>query len=525
MTVIGRDRDTGVIVTLDAEARSRSTYEVGVTGTGKTTTLQSISYQDMKAGHGLCLLDAHGDMIPWLLARVPPEREMDVILFDPIDQEERPFGLNLLAREQDNAREVRWVVSSFAETLRRMFAYSWGPLLEHVLNHALWTAMAIPGSTIIDVLLLLTDKVFRRKWIKRLEDPLLINFWREFPKVHKQQMEYVSSTLNKLTPFLLDETMKFIVGQSENTFDMREVMDEQKILLVNLSKGQLGENNSRLLGSVLVNLVLVTALSRQDMDPAERRRRPFHLIVDEFQNFASDSFSILQTECRKMGVDVIAAHQHRDQLPTDNLKGSALNVGNFLCFRTTGQDGLELASQFDNTPPPPDKVWEYVRIESMMYMDEFQRCDRERQVDGPRRLYSDVMMERANNLANQDPFHFQARFIARDPENGRLRLAAHALETVNPQLPEDATKAERDFVASLYGTPDEALAERIRRRCRGMGVPREEVAAAINLRTFDRARVANPPALKPVAASEEADESDVSWLMEQETAWYWDGVE
>jgi hypothetical protein len=319
--------------------------------------------------------------------------------------------------------------------------------------------------------------------------------------------------------------MKLIVGQSESTFDMRELMDEQKILLVNLSKGQLGENNSRLLGSVLVNLVLVTALSRQDMDPEERLRRPFHLIVDEFQNFASDSFSILQTECRKMGVDVIAAHQHRDQLLTDNLKGSALNVGNFLCFRTTGKDGLELASQFDNTPPPPDKVWDYVRIEAMMYPEEFQRASREHQVDGPRRLYSDVMMERANGLANQDPFHFQARVITRDPETSRLCLATHVLETINPKLPEDATQAERDFVESLYGTPDEALAERIRRRWRERGAPRAEVAAAINRRTFERARVSNPPLLRPVEASEETDERDVAWLLHDETPWYGDGVE
>lgn len=239
----------------------------------------------------------------------------------------------------------------------------WVPRLERVLGHTLWTAMGIPDSTLIELLLLLTDPVYRECQTEGLQDALLANFWRDFPTRQRDREELVSSTVNKLTPFPLDKGMQNIVGQARSTFSFRQVMDKRKILLVKLSKGDLGENNSSLLGSVVVNQLLLAALSRADMPEAERRARPFHVIVDEYQNFASESFSMLQSEARKYAVDLVVAHQFRDQLDEQS-RGSALNVGNFVCFRVTGVDGPELAAQFDNTPPPPDIVWEPIRMPS-----------------------------------------------------------------------------------------------------------------------------------------------------------------
>jgi hypothetical protein len=482
---------------------------------GKTTLLQSIAYQDMAAGHGVCVLDPHGDMIDWLLERVPEDRVGDVILFNPAD-EDYPFGLNLLECDRKDPKQVRWVVATITSTLRRLYEWSWGPRLEHVLNHTLWTAMAIDDSTLIEVLLLLSDSNFRRYWVKRIDEPLLLNFWQEFPdKSLKERLEFVSSTVNKLTPFLLDSSLRMIVGQSKNTFDMREVMDEGKILLVNLSKGDLGENNSALLGSVLVNLILITALSRRDKPLAWRQERPFHVIVDEYQNFASESFSVLQSEARKYAVDLVVAHQFRDQL-SEETRGSALNVGNFISFRTTGTDGQELAGQFDNTPPPADDIFQPKMFEPLRQRGPEPTLRPGRGYvtkKGPQRLYSDMMMQKANNLANLPPYTFEARIIEPKPDpldpsgkKERLVLGQHLLMTIDPS-PE---RTDEGLLKRIYGEPVSERVGRIRQQSQDMADPKAEVEADIYRRTLSRAGMKVPIRMKEVAEVEEVDEGHLN---------------
>ncbi|MCH7662831.1 MAG: type IV secretion system DNA-binding domain-containing protein, partial [Chloroflexi bacterium] len=350
MPVLGTDTQTHNRIELTKEARRQGLYVIGTTGTGKTTLLQNIAVEDMKAGEGLCVLYPHGDLTDELLMRVPKDRWDDVILFDPVDLE-RPFGLNLLECDRNDPVQVRWVVSTLIGTLHRLFSFSWGPRLEHVLRHSLLTAMTLDHqATMVELLLLLTSEDYRKKVIPKLEDYMLVNFWDTFPKSERLRYELISSTLNKISPFLTDVGMRNIVGQQTNSFDMQTIMDEGKILFVNLSKGDLGEDNSALLGSVLVNLILMGSLRRRSI-PYEQRR-PFHLIVDEYQNFATESFAVLQSEARKYAVDVIVAHQFRDQLDDLN-RGSTLNVANFVVMRVSGKDSFELASQFDNTPPEP----------------------------------------------------------------------------------------------------------------------------------------------------------------------------
>lgn len=511
MTILGQTIEGEQLIRLDSDARARGIYVIGSTGTGKTTLLQSLAYQDIRAGDGVCVLDPHGDMIDWLLERIPSEREQDVVFFNPAE-EDRPFGLNLLACERDDPKQVRWVVSTIMATIRRLYEWSWGPRLEHVLGHTLWTAMAIQDSTLIEVLLLLTDEDYRNPKIKQLKTPLLKNFWKMFPERQREQLEFISSTVNKLTPFLLDKSMQNIVGQTENSFDLRELMDKKKILLVNLSKGDLGENNASLLGSVIINLILMAALSRRDMHPDERKELPFHVIVDEYQNFAGDSFSVLQSEARKYAVDLVVAHQFRDQLTVEN-RGSALNVGNFICFRTTGVDGPELAGQFDNTPPEPDKILEPVSHQSQLNEHIWKKSKSDFvKVDGPQRLYSDVMMQKANDLTNLAPFHFDARIIEPHPNYPRrLQLAEYALTTVDPE------QAEASLISTVYGVPDPERAARIRQQSyKEYGKLRAEVEVEIAARTGGHADMENPPWMKMVAGSELVDQNEPDSLLTSE---------
>jgi hypothetical protein len=472
MSVLGKDIETGEFVSLDYDARSRGIYVIGSTGTGKTTFLQSVAFQDMKAGHGLCVLDPHGDMIDWLLERVPEKRIGDVILFDPSDIE-YPFGMNLLECDRDDPHQVRWTISSILGSFQHMFSLLWGPRLEHVFNHTLWTAMTIKDSTMLEVLLLLTNDEYREKHTSNLQETILKDFWGEFPKKNtNRRFELVGSTVNKLTPFLLDHQMRNIVGQTKNTFKLREIMDDQKILLVNLSKGDLGENNSSLLGSFLISQILIAALSRRDMTLAERQKKPFHVIVDEYQNFSSESFSVLQSEARKYAVDLVVAHQFREQLTEEN-RGSALNVGNFVFYRSIGTDGRDLAGQFDNTPPPPRDVWEPIRVPSEQWDGYYDRGVVDKPVPGPERMYSDVLMQTANDLANLPPFRAKAKIISKDGE--RRVLVEHDLDNLNPNI--------EDIEKQFYGTENQAGVKQIREQSRKLTKTRAEVDAEITERT------------------------------------------
>lgn len=473
MTILGKDITTGELVRIDEVARSRGIYVIGTTGTGKTTLLQSIAFQDMKAGHGVCVLDPHGDMIDWLLERVPGDREKDAILLDPSDID-YPFGINLLECNRDDPKEVMWVIANFSSALGRMFSYSWGPRLEYVLNLALHTVMKVEGSTTIELLQLLIDRSYRKNVLEHIRDTDLLSYWNSFPKNIDKEIDFVSSTVNKLTPFILNTQMRNIVGQSKSSIKMREIMDERKILLINLSKGDLGENNSSLLGSFIINMILIAAMSRRDMTYYERLEKPFHVIVDEYQNFASESFSVLQSEARKYAVDLVVAHQFRDQL-TDENKGAALNVGNFVSFRVTGADGIEISTQFDNTPPEPEKVWEPIRLPSQQYDGLWERGVMDRQVLGHQRMYSDVRMQTANDLANIIPFRAKAKIIEKHPKKKRPVLNEYVIDTVNP----DEKGADK-----FYGFAIPAKAERIKMQSQNMEdvKSREEVEAEIEKR-------------------------------------------
>jgi hypothetical protein len=475
---LGKTTKTNTPIKITLEERKQGTYVIGTTGTGKSTFLKNVIYQDMvnDRKHGLCVLDPHGDLIDDLLEVVPTERKDDVILFDPYDVE-RPFGLNLLHLEdQNNPHEIRWVVSNMMGTLERLFNI-WGPQMEHVIRHTLLTTLTFPGATMVELTKLLFLNQQEAEYLgDHLEDPILKRFWQTFPRSERIRSELVSSTLNKLTPFTTDAMMRNIVGQTRNTIDLKEVMDEGKILFVNLSKGNLGEANSGLLGSVIVNQILMAAMKRKSIP--EKQRKQFHLVVDEYQNFATESFAILQSEARKYGVDVVVAHQYRSQLDLLSM-GSTLNVGNMIIFRVTGRDSYELASQFDNTPPAPDVRMEPVYDALNFQGREFFVETRMNSVDGglhqevelPRRAYNDVEAEMANKLSILPDYYAWCRLIKKsaDPEKEP------------PSLYEVRVKTEH--MTQRRGNP--AMAAYIRERSRNMARTRAEVEKEINEREFN----------------------------------------
>lgn len=425
MVSLGTDTESGKPVALSAAGRRQGTYVLGINGTGKSNLLLDIALQDIESGDGLCLMDPHGDLIEAVLGRVPAHRLSDVILFDPSDID-FPFGLNMFeCSDPNNPRLVDRVCSEVVLTFKKLFVDFWGPRMEDLIRHMVLTLMSTPDCTMLDMLPMLTDSIRRQEYVERATDPVLRHYWEQaFPDNKKSQAEWVSSTLNKIGRFLTNPVIRNIVAQPRSSFDFRTLMDEGKVLLVNLSKGKLGEDNSSLLGSVLVGKILIAALSRAEIDQATRRQ--FHLIVDEYHSFATDSFPTLQSEARKFAIDTIVAHQYRDQLDLLN-KGSTLNVGNFIIFRITGKDAKELAMQFDNTPPPGEP-----RLESVPFRTGregvYRNAGDKVYVSGNGRGYSDVEHETANYLTNTPNYQAYCKFI----EGGDLveyHIATRRIET------------------------------------------------------------------------------------------------
>jgi hypothetical protein len=453
MTVLGTETRCNQAVELSSAGRRQGTYVLGINGTGKSTLLLSIALQDIEAGDGLCLLDPHGDLVKEVLARIPPRRLDDVILFDPADID-YPFGLNLFeCPVRDDPKLVDRVCSEIVLTFKKLFPDFWGPRMEDLIRHSVLTLIATPDCTLLDMLPLLTHDEARRRYVSRTADPILRHYWEQaFPENRRTQGEWVSSSLNKIGRFLTNPVIRNIVAQPKSSFDFRQLMDQGKVLLVNLSKGQLGEDNSALLGSVLVGKILIAALSRSEVPPEERR--PFHLIVDEYHSFATESFPTLQSEGRKFGIDTIVAHQYRDQLDQLNC-GSTLNVGNFVLFRLTGRDAKEMAMQFDNTPPEPEPVLKSVPYRSGRE-GVYRTAGDKALVKGSSRSYSDVANETANYLANVPNYRAYCKLIE------------------GTELAEYHVQGHRCEVAA-----DPVIADQIKERSRRLAVPRREVESIV----------------------------------------------
>ncbi len=331
------------------EDRLRHTYILGQTGTGKSWLEARMVVQDIYNGDGVALIDPHGSLAEQVLESIPPERSEDVIYFNVAD-EKRPFGLNILDFYSEQHKHM--IVNSFIDLLIAMFdphnqGYV-GANYQQSIRNAMLTAMSRKGSTLIEVVRMLTDERWvMEEWLQYVEDPLVKRYWTDQvaktdQKLKSEQMGYFVSKFDK---FVTNLTMRNILGQSESSFDCRKVMDEGKILIVNLSKGMIGDENMRLIGLLLVQKFVAAALSRQDIP--EDERRPFFLYVDEFQNFTTNEFQSILSEARKYKLGLTVANQYIAQMPEEMRNAIFGNVGSLFIGRTGAEDAEYLAQQFE----------------------------------------------------------------------------------------------------------------------------------------------------------------------------------
>ena len=340
-------RGTERPVYISESDRARHMYIIGRTGVGKSQFLLTLAYQDVLAGKGLCFIDPHGDAADELLNLIPPQRAQDVIYWDPSDVE-RPFGMNML--EHNSEQQKHFVVESIIGMLYKLYDPNHtgiiGPRLEHAVRNVMLTVMSKPGGTLVEVVRLLTDTEYVKEMLPLVTDPLVRRYWTDqiaqTTDFHKSEtLDYFVSKFGK---FVTNLMLRNIIGQSKPSFSLRQVMDTGKILIVNLSKGKMGEDNSNFLGLVLVPRILATAMSRADIP--ESQRRDFYLYVDEFQNFATDTFASILSEARKYRLNLIVANQFIGQID-ENVKNAIFgNVGTVMAYRVGVTDANFLQHEF-----------------------------------------------------------------------------------------------------------------------------------------------------------------------------------
>lgn len=327
--------------------RSRHVYIIGQTGAGKSGLLELLALSDIFHNQGYCIIDPHGDFAIDNLRFVPESRVKDVIYFNPADTA-FPVAFNPL-EITDPTRKPN-ICSEVIGVLKRMFGDSWGPRLEHILRYTLLALLDRPSTTLLDISRLLTDREFRKETLEYCQDVTVLQFWKhEFGQWNEKQVnESIAPVLNKVGAFTANPIIRNIIGQPKSSFDIRQIMDEGKILVVNLSKGLIGEDNASILGAFIVTKVQLAAMSRSDI-PDLTARRPFYLYVDEFQNFATDSFAVILSEARKYGLNLTVANQYVAQM-TDSVRDAVFgNVGTTISFRVSADDAPILAKQFEPT--------------------------------------------------------------------------------------------------------------------------------------------------------------------------------
>jgi len=326
------------------EDRRRHVYVIGKTGMGKTTLLENMIISDIINGQGLAVVDPHGDLAEEILNFIPANRVNDVIYFNPADID-YPIAFNVMEHVDPKYRHL--IASGLIGVFKKIWADSWGPRLEYLLRNTILALLEYPDSTLLGVPRLLIDDDYRKKVVSKISDPVVKTFWMdEFTKYSKQfTVEAISPIQNKVGQFLSSSLVRNIVSQPHSSIDMRDIMDNKKILIVNLSKGRIGEDYSALLGAMIITKIQLAAMGR--VDTPESERQDFYLYVDEFQNFATDSFAGILSEARKYRLDLIVAHQYIGQLEETVSDAIFGNVGTIVSFRVGATDAEFLEKEFE----------------------------------------------------------------------------------------------------------------------------------------------------------------------------------
>lgn len=328
---------------IKTDDRRRHMYFVGKTGMGKSVVLENLIFHDILSEKGVAVVDPHGELVEKVLEFIPQNRINDVIYFNPSDID-YPIAFNVLEKVDPKYRHL--VASGLVGVFKKIWADSWGPRLEYLLRNAILALLDYPDSTLLGVNRMLVDKDYRKKVVAKIQDPVVKAFWMdEFTKYNQQFLvEAIAPIQNKVGQFLSTSLIRNIVGQVKSTINMREVMDDKKIFLLNLSKGRIGEDASSLLGAMVITKIQLAAMSRVDIP--ESKREDFYLYVDEFQNFATESFAGILSEARKYRLNLIIAHQYIEQLG-DVVKAAVFgNVGTIVSFRVGAADAEELEKEF-----------------------------------------------------------------------------------------------------------------------------------------------------------------------------------
>lgn len=324
--------------------RRRHVYVIGKTGMGKTNLLETMIITDIKAGNGIAVVDPHGDLAEKILNFIPASRINDVVYFNPADVD-YPIAFNVM--EQVDPKYRHLVASGLIGVFKKIWADSWGPRLEYLLRNVILALLEYPGSTLLGVPRMFIDKDYRKKVVNKVTDPVVKAFWlNEFTKYSSQfTVDAISPIQNKVGQFLSSSLVRNIISQTNSTIDMREIMDNKKILILNLAKGKIGEDYSALLGAMLITKIQLAAMGRSDIP--EEKRKDFYLYVDEFQNFATESFAGILSEARKYRLNLIVAHQYIGQLEEEVRDAIFGNVGTLIAFRVGAADAEWLEKEFE----------------------------------------------------------------------------------------------------------------------------------------------------------------------------------
>jgi len=333
--------------------RRQHIYIIGKTGTGKSTLIANMAINDLRNREGLAVIDPHGDLTEILLDYIPSYRINDVCFLDPSDTQ-HPFHLNPLEVQNPIYKEL--VASGIVAIFYKLYAYTWGPRLEHILRNSLLTLLETPQPTLVQIPDLLTNKNFREKIVERLTDPTLKGFWlNEFDKMSDSlRAEAVSPILNKVGQFVSSPTIRSIIGTYHSTVNLEEIMNQGKVLLVNLSQGRIGEDNSALLGAMMITQLQLAAMNR--IRVPEEQRKDFYLYVDEFQNFATNAFIKILSEARKYRLNLCLTNQYIGQLSEDLQKAIFGNAATLISFVLGATDAKIMSEEFGKTYLPEDLV-------------------------------------------------------------------------------------------------------------------------------------------------------------------------
>ena len=336
-------RNQETIFGLKLEDRLRHVYILGKSGTGKSTLLENMAVDDFKKGRGVAFIDPHGDAAENLLNYIPKDRINDVVYFNPADRE-YPISLNILETTHPDQAEL--VTSGIVAIFHKLYGHSWGPRLEYILRNTVLTLTQIPGSTLPDVVKVLTDAKFRKSLYPKVISPQLLGFWQnEFDGLEeKTRLEHISPILNKVGQFVNSPLIHDLISHPRSTVNLSDILNSGKILIANLSQGKLGEDNSALLGAMLITSLQLSSMTRVDVP--ESQRREFFLYVDEFQNFATESFIKILSEARKFRLGLILANQYIAQIPEEIQKAIFGNVGTSLCFVLGSEDARVMEAEF-----------------------------------------------------------------------------------------------------------------------------------------------------------------------------------